>query len=45
MEKAKLEIAVDNRTEETLENEKGVRLLNDSELLLIGGGGDENPNW
>jgi hypothetical protein len=44
MEKAKLDVAFENPTQETRDDEKDVRLLRDAELLLVGGG-DDTPNW
>jgi hypothetical protein len=41
----RLEGAIEKNPEETLEKANDIRTLNDLDLALVGGGGDDSPNW
>ncbi len=45
MEKTRLEAAIENAQENTLDKDNEVRTLKDLELLLVGGGGDDIVTW
>ena len=46
MEKTRQENAIENNLLETTpEQDKDLRTLKDLELMMVGGGGDDNPSW
>ncbi len=45
MEKTRQEAVIETVADNTQEQDKGLRTLKELELMLVGGGGDDNPAW
>ena len=45
MEKITRDVAIEGTQENSQDSREEIRTLQELELLLVGGGGDDAPNW